>query len=78
MTDWIEHDGKGMPVNGEEFVDVKFRDGEIFGTFVEARVWHATDPSHLQEESNWIFSDPEDDNDIVAYRVHSVAPAGAA
>lgn len=28
---WIEHDGKGMPVDGETVVDVRFRDGETGG-----------------------------------------------
>lgn len=27
MSEWIKHDGNGMPVSGEERVFVKFKDG---------------------------------------------------
>lgn len=76
MTDWIDHDGKGMPVDGEEFVDVKFRDGDTFGAFVEARIWHSTDATHQDEDSCWLFSDKHDDSDIVAYKRQSSEKAG--
>lgn len=37
-TDWKEHDGKGMPVDRESRVDVRFSDGEVFENLL-ARLW---------------------------------------
>ena len=29
-SEWIEHDGKEMPVDGDVIVDVQWGDGEVF------------------------------------------------
>lgn len=63
---WIEHDGKGMPVDGESKVYVKCRDGwsdDIRTILLPAKYWHNDDP----ELSMWVHK--ESDYDIVAYRV---------
>ncbi|WP_430256512.1 hypothetical protein [Neorhizobium sp. DAR64872/K0K18] len=74
MSEWTEHDGKGMPVTGDTVVQVRFKGGwtdERHNTFDDASYWHDEQP----EASSWVST--EDDDYIVAYRVHSVAPAGA-
>lgn len=68
MTDWIKHDGKGMPVDGETLVQVRFRDGwsdERHATNDKASYWHEDEP----EGSSWVST--EDDDYIIAYRVHT-------
>lgn len=63
MTEWIKHEGKGMPVDGATKVELKFRDGDTrIGT---AGFWHDEDCSQ------WIFDREDPDFDIVAYRLHS-------
>lgn len=62
MTDWIKHDGKGMPVDGMTSVDVRFKSGtERTG---RARRWNT-------RYSQWRHYG--DGFDIVAYRVHTPA-----
>lgn len=29
MGEWIEHDGNGMPIDGNTYVQVRFRDGHV-------------------------------------------------
>ena len=61
MSDWIEHDGKGMPIDGEIRVHVKFRDGsESYREYPWlARMWG----------SNWEHYPDHHEADIVAYRI---------
>lgn len=56
---WIEHDGKGMPVDSGTIVNCKFRDGDECGGY-RAGFWH---------ESNSWWVHRGDPDDIVAYRV---------
>ena len=63
--EWIEHDGKGMPVDGEAVVDVMFPDGEVV-TAHKAGFWDYSD----RNSSNWVV--PQWGNSgsrIIAYRV---------
>lgn len=64
-TDWIEHDGKGLPVPEDTLVLVKYRNG-VGGTDIARRAysWTASDP----ECSNWDHTYPCG-SDIVAYKV---------
>lgn len=64
MTDWIEHDGRSVPVDGECFVLVRFRDGfeERLGEEWKAKHW----------TTQWFhYPVDEPENDIVAYKVVS-------
>lgn len=66
-NDWIDHDGKGMPVDGKKLVDVKFRDGKVHERTMTAEFWHEDEP----DSSNWCFVAEPPDAHIVAYRVVS-------
>lgn len=56
---WIEHDGKGMPVDGETLVNVRLRDGIEFD-----------DGQTLASDWGLCWRhDPEHRNDIIAYRI---------
>lgn len=60
---WIEHDGKGMPIDGDTKVVLRFRDGDTrVGT---AGFWHGDDG----EGTQWVFDEGDPDFDIVAYRI---------
>lgn len=69
-SEWIEHDGKGMPVDGSTLVYVMFRDGAKDEHPSRARIWGV----HGGPTSNWEHSEPTD-WDIVAYRLHSPTPS---
>lgn len=60
MSDWIEHDGKEMPVPGDTVVDVRFRDGTEM---------HDTYPC-MSDSWKHIWGDA----DIIAYRLSEVPP----
>lgn len=64
--EWIEHDGKGMPVDGCAVVDIKFRSPiePIYDGF-KASHWAGNGPA----DDCWLFSKDSPENDIVAYRV---------
>lgn len=67
MTDWIEHDGNGIPVDEHDLVIVKFRDGdeESVGEQWEARCWGTTGIF-----SNWVHDVIAPcEADIIAYKV---------
>lgn len=72
MTDdnegWIEHDGKGMPVDGSEYVHVVFRSGRKSHpqTSPVQAVWFDVPGG---ETSLWNFSSTFPEDDIVSYRV---------
>lgn len=57
MTEWIEHDGKGMPVDAETKVIVRFRNG------IEE------DETDAWDACLWEWENYGDGSDIVAYRV---------
>ena len=63
-SEWIEHDGKDMPVDGASFVTAKYADG--LERYDEARFLHSPRP----EVSDWVWTDPDDELNIVAYKVH--------
>lgn len=77
MSEWIEHDGKGMPVDGETLVYAKFADGYSdnprLRNPIPASYWH--EPLWEQkglyaDSSNWVW--PENgprDSHIVAYMI---------
>jgi len=76
MSEWIEHDGKGMPVDGDTLVYVRFADGwederDAFGNDLspdKAKVW-GSGPS-----SNWVWGEQRPIHlEIVAYRIVSQA-----
>lgn len=72
MTEWTEHDGKGMPVSPDTKVMVKLRNGwtdEDHVYWETAKYWHEDEPGN----SNWCFAGFESEADIVAYRVLSDA-----
>jgi hypothetical protein len=65
VSEWIEHDGGGMPVPGDTHVEVKFRDGDILTG--QAGYWD----SEGDDGTNWRFVKSDPDFDIVAYRIIS-------
>ena len=68
MSEWIEHDGKGMPVSPDTKVIVRFRDGdeETEDLAATAASWGAG------RGSNWSHEFPGG-SDIVAYHIVSQA-----
>lgn len=66
-TDWIEHDGKSIPVDADTLVYVKFRDGKssVNPDPVMASWWHGSGGV----ASCWLHNDHNCNADIVAYRV---------
>lgn len=66
-TNWIEHDGKSMPVPGDTFVYVKFRDGtDDFGS----NPWTANKWGGNEEQSNWIHNQGKNSSsEIIAYMI---------
>jgi len=60
--EWIEHDGKGMPVDGERKVYVCFRGAGERGP-AKARFWNRCTPSC------WLHTDTDPEMDIIAYRL---------
>lgn len=48
-SEWIEHDGKGMPVDGDTEVEVRFPDGFV-ASAVSASYWHG----RTDEASSWV------------------------
>ena len=81
MSEWIEHDGSGCPMDREAFVTVRFRDGsEDDG--MEAAVWTDETLTHRLPNGRdfwrWdpISNEAHHENDIIAYRI--VKPEDAA
>lgn len=68
FTDWIEHDGKGMPVEGDTFVLVKTKLGKekepnfIGNDFDKASYWDGDE----DYENYWLSSTP---NRITHYKI---------
>lgn len=65
MTDWIKHDGKGMPVDGNTLVTVRFRDGREEKEHLNAFWWSPIAGSR----DHWTHTGHP--ADIIAYRVHT-------
>ena len=66
-SEWIEHDGKGMPVDGETIVRVRLGNGwKEPATFEHwtAAAWHEPATS-----SNWTCHEYSPDDAIVAYQI---------
>lgn len=66
-TGWIKHDGKGMPINSSERVDVRTRGLDNYG-FFDAVEYHDHDGSSWWEHNG-------SRRDIIEYRLN---PRGAA
>lgn len=68
MNEWIKHDGKGMPVDGNTLVKVKFGDGTSFEKVFLAEYWH--DPNDI-ESSSWFWADSNESAwcEIAEYKV---------
>jgi len=64
-TDWIEHDGKGLPVPGDTLVLVKYRNGVGTGSRPPSRAYRW---GHGEVDSNWNHEYPTG-SDIIAYKV---------
>lgn len=64
--EWIEHDGKGMPVGGDTRVEVRFRDG-FEGSITNAVYWDDGE----RQYSNWWDSSISPKVDITHYRIVS-------
>lgn len=64
--EWIEHDGKGMPVDGETMVQVRYRDG-LEGSILRADFLDDENPAR----SNWWYSEVGPYEDITHYRIVS-------
>lgn len=71
-SEWIEHDGKGMPVDGNTLLDIEFADGTtVSGT--KARTWGA----EAGVDSNWFIpADGYDGSRIRSYRIHKPSSQG--
>lgn len=58
-SEWIEHDGKGMPVDGDTIVCIRMRDGDE-----TPASWNTA-----AEEWIWTWGERDRTGDIIAYRV---------
>lgn len=68
MSDWIEHDGKAMPVDDETLVYVRFPDGYEDTVSYEGEPLQPS-PANYWSDS-WVWSRPGPLNvEIVAYRI---------
>lgn len=67
--EWIEHDGKSMPVDRGTLVTAKYASG--FERTDRAGTMHSSD----EEMSDWRWTDPDDELNIVSYRVLSISKA---
>lgn len=70
ISDWIDHDGKGMPVSGNTFVLCRFRDGveEDEIDFLE----EFEDSAEFWNGDGWrvnLWKHSGGSSDIIAYRI---------
>ncbi len=63
---WIEHDGKGMPVDGDTLVCVRFLDGVNYG-FDEVPLFAKDWDSVVPEHSHWYRDFSIDDEAAIVY-----------
>lgn len=69
-NEWIEHDGKGCPVEPHVTVEVRLRKGDASGFFAKAGWWNGdAEWWPMSGSSNW--DDTGSAHDIIAYRVVS-------
>jgi hypothetical protein len=65
--EWIKHDGKGMPVDGDVLVRVKFGDGliglanakDLNGSITRDSCWIWNGPSHCEIQEYQIVKEAE-------------------
>ena len=63
VGEWIEHDGKGMPIDPEQRAMVKFRDGNIDDVNpAKAKFWSSG-------RHDWWAHEGDRDSNIIAYCV---------
>ena len=67
--DWVSHDGKGMPVDGASFVEVRFRGGKTPVHKDELPVMASALGCYGIPWSLWTWNDQYPEDDIIAYRV---------
>lgn len=72
MSEWVEHDGKSMPVPGETLVLVRHRDGvdEAQRGYPPRRADFWLFGEEFNDMSNWSHDLPAS-GDIVAYKIMS-------
>lgn len=73
MSEWIEHDGKGMPVAADVMVIIKCRDGWESKYAEQADGW--TEQGY-PDCNQWIHKEGalNDKFDIIAYRIVEATP----
>lgn len=76
MSDYIDHDGKGMPVDGDTLVFIKqaggYCDEDNHAVGIAAKFWHNPDEEEVPEDSNWFWpANGPTDFHIIAYKVVS-------
>lgn len=63
VGEWIEHDGKGMPIDPEQRAMVKFRDGKIDDVNpAKAKFWSSG-------RHDWWAHEGDRNRNIIAYRI---------
>lgn len=77
MSNWIEHDGKGMPVDGETLVHVRFPDGYEDTVSTEGEALQPSPANYWSTSWSWTNTTPLN-VEIIAYRVHTPASEVAA
>jgi len=73
MSEWIKHDGKGIPVRDECMVSVIFRGDEYNKDKNVALVRRNTAGFYhheLEDASCWIWSEKTPDEDIIEYIIN--------
>lgn len=66
---WVEHDGKGMPVDGGTLVDIRFDDGDV--NFAVKASELTLDYAGVPDD--WWKHEGCEGEHIVAYRLHTPA-----
>ena len=76
FSEWIEHDGSGMPVSGETYVVVRSENPDFMDENEKMFEEHLTfnagywNGNGSPEESNWLG---KDDASIIAYKIATPA-----
>jgi len=73
ISGWIEHDGKGMPVDGGTLVDIRFDDGDV--NFAVKASELTLDYAGVPDD--WWKHEGCEGEHIVAYRLHTPAPSSS-
>lgn len=69
MSEWIEHDGKGMPVDGEILVHVRFPDGYEDTHDYQGNPLKPDRADYWSRSWDWMRPGAPLDVEIFAYRV---------